>query len=83
MTIRLKTVCPERIGELADGAYEVPDGSTAAQALRACMRAGGMEPLDPEQEPQLLFMCNSRHIRPETPLQDGDRLMILRPLTGG
>ena len=83
MTIQLKTVCPEQIGELPNGAYEVPDGSTAAEALQACMRAAGLEPLPPEREEKLLFLRNSQHIRPETPLQDGDRLMILRPLTGG
>ena len=46
MTIRLKTVCPEQIGELPDGAYTVPDGCTAAEALRACMAAAGLEPED-------------------------------------
>ena len=30
MTIRLKTVCPEQIGPLPDGEYEVPSGCTAA-----------------------------------------------------
>ena len=83
MTIRLKTVCPEQIGELPNGAYEVPDGCAAAEALRACMRSGGLEPLPPEREAKLLFMCNGGHIRPDTRLHDGDRLMILRPLTGG
>ena len=47
------------------------------------MRAGGLEPLSPEREAKLLFMCNGGHIRPDTLLHDGDRLMILRPLTGG
>ena len=83
MTIRLKTVCPEQIGELPDGAYEAPDGCTAAEALRACMLSAGLEPLQPEREAKLLYMCNSRHVRPETPLRDGDRLTVLRPLAGG
>ena len=83
MQIRLKTVCPEQIGALPDGEYTVPDGCTAAEALRACMAAAGLEPLPPERTAQLIYMCQSRHIQPDTPLSEGDRLMILRPLTGG
>ena len=83
MTVRLKTVCPEQIGALPNGDYSVPDGCSAAAALRSCMRAGGLEPLPAEREAQLLFLRNSQHVRPETPLSDGDRLTVLRPLAGG
>ena len=83
MTIRLKTVCPELLGRLPDGEYAVTDGCAALQALRECMEAAGFPPLPPAQMAQLLYMCNSRHIKPETPLGAGDRLTVLRPLTGG
>ena len=83
MTIRLKTVCPEQVGPLPDGEYEVADGCTAAQALRACMAAAGLPPLPQEQLAKLLFMRNSRHVKADEPICAGDRLMVLRPLVGG
>ena len=83
MTIRLKTVCPEQIGPLPDGEYEVPDGCTAEQALLACLETCGLPPPSQEQISHLLFLQNHRHVRPEDPLSAGDRLMVLRPLTGG
>ena len=83
MKIRLKTVCQERLGALPDGEYEVPEGATAAEALRACQRRSALEPLPPEQEAALQFMVNARHARPDAVLKDGDRLLVLRPLTGG
>ena len=83
MTIRLKTVCPEQLGSLPDGEYEVPAGCTALEALAACMAAAGVSPLPAAQLEKLVYMRNSRHVKPSEPLSDGDRLMVLRPLTGG
>ena len=83
MTIRLKTVCPEQLGRLPDGEYEVADGSIALEALAACMEAAGLEALPRAQLIKLVYMRNSRHVKPEEPLSAGDRLMVLRPLTGG
>ena len=83
MTVRLKTVCPEQLGRLPDGEYEVPEGSTALEALRACMAAAEFPPLPEAQLAKLVYMRNSRHVKPDEPLAAGDRLMVLRPLTGG
>jgi molybdopterin converting factor small subunit len=83
MNIRLKTVCPEQLGRLPDGEYEVPDGCTALQALIACMAAAEAPTLPAAQLEKLVYMRNSRHVKPDEPLTAGDRLMVLRPLTGG
>ena len=83
MKIQLKTVCPEQVGELPDGEYEVADGCSAAQALGSCMEAAGLPPLPQAQVEKLIFMRNYRHAKPEEALTDGDRLTVLRPLTGG
>ena len=83
MTIRLKTVCPERLGELPNGEYEVPEGCAALEALAACIAAAGLPPLPAAQLEELVYMRNSRHVKPDEPLSAGDRLMVLRPLTGG
>ena len=83
MTIRLKTVCPEQLGALPNGPYEVPEGCSALEALSACMAAAEVPPLPSVQLKKLVYMRNSRHVKPEEPLSPGDRLMVLRPLTGG
>ena len=83
MTIRLKTVCPEFPGALPDGEYEVPTGCTALEALAACMAAAEFPPLPEAQLEKLVYMRGSRHVKPTEPLCAGDRLMVLRPLTGG
>ncbi len=83
MKIRLKTVCPEQLGRLPDGEYEVADGSTAQQALCACMEAAGLRPASAETLSQLVWLRNSSPTRPGAPLSEGDRLIVLRPLTGG
>ena len=83
MTIRLKTVCPEQVGELPNGEYQVADGCGAAQALIACMISAGLPPLPQPQLEKLIYMRNNRQIKPEETLCEGDRLTVLRPLTGG
>jgi len=83
MTIRLKTVCPEFLGQLPDGEYEVAEGCAAAQALTACMEQAGLASLPEAQRTKLLYMRNGRHVKPSEPLCAGDRLTVLRPLTGG
>ena len=77
MTITLKLLCRETVGELPDGDYEVPEGATASEALACC--AG----LSRERAEGLMFLCNGKHVQPDAPLSDGDKLMVLRPLRGG
>ena len=77
MTITMKLLCRETVGELPDGGYTVPEGSTAAQALARC--AG----LSPERAQGMMFMRNGKHVQPDTVLSDGDHLLVLRPLRGG
>ena len=77
MKIALKLLCPEITGDLANGTYEVTEGSCAAAALACC--AG----LPMERVEGLMYMCGGKHIRPDTVLQAGDELLVLRPLRGG
>lgn len=83
MVILLKTVCPEIIGSLPNGEYPVSDGSTAEQTLCQCLESQGMELPGKEKLSNLLYVVNHHHAKPDTPLNDGDRLMILRPVRGG
>jgi len=56
---------------------DLPAGCTAAQAVEAARRAGGL----PEGLPEPLRLgVFSRSVAPDHPLRDGDRLEIYRPL---
>ena len=77
MKITWKLLCPEVTGELSNGAYEVTDGLCTAEALACCAD------LPRERVESLMYMCGGKHIRPDTVLQAGDELLVLRPLRGG
>ena len=83
MIIFLKTVCPEIIGRIPNGEYLVKDGSTAQQALCHCLESKEMTVPKEEQLSNLLYVVNHHHEKPDIVLNDGDRLMVLRPVRGG
>ena len=83
MTIQLKTVCPEIIGRIPNGEYNVRDGSTAGEALCFCLESRGMEIPEKERLSTLRYAVNHHFTQPDTVLKDGDKLMVLRALTGG
>lgn len=83
MVIQLKTVCPEIIGQLPNGEYQVASGVTVGQALRSCLESQGMTIPKEEQLSSLLYVVNHQLTKPDALLEDGDRLMVLRPVRGG
>ena len=82
MRIHLKTICPEILGGIPSDWYEIDDGLAAEEALKACISACGQK-LDDDILSRLVLMKNGKHISHETPLNDGDMLMALRPVYGG
>ena len=83
MKIYLKTVCQEVFGKLPNGDYTVPDGSDARSALHACVAQYDGGDVLYDCIDHVVYMCNGKHITPETALSEGDRLMVLRPVHGG
>ena len=83
MIIHLKTVCPEIIGRIPNGEYMVSDGSTAQQALCQCLESKGMSVPKEEQLTNLLYVVNHHQEKSDIVINDGDRLMVLRPFRGG
>ena len=83
MIIHLKTVCPEIIGRIPNGEYMVRDGSTAQQALCQCLESKGMNVPEEEQLSNLLYVVNHHQEKSDIVINDGDRLMVLRPVRGG
>ena len=83
MIIHLKTVCPEIIGRIPNAEYKVEDNVTARQALCACLDSLGMAVPEKEQLSGLLYVVNHKLMTADTPLNEGDKLMVLRPARGG
>ncbi len=83
MTLHLKTVCPEFLGRIPEGDYTVDGNCSALRALRQCMEHCGVPLPDEAQLSTLMYMVNGRHCTPNTPVAEGDRLWVLRPLRGG
>lgn len=83
MNINLKTVCPEIIGRIPNGSYDVADGSSALTALALCIESQGLPVPEEEKLTRLLYVINNHQVKADAPLQDGDKLMVLRPVIGG
>ena len=83
MNVTLKTVCPEIIGRLPNGEYDVADGSSALKALALALESKGMPVPEEEKLAKLMYVINNRSAKWDVILQDGDKLMVLRPVIGG
>ena len=83
MKIKLKTVCPEIIGRVPNGEYTVDDGATALKALCLCLENQGMPVPGEDQLKGLLYAVNSHLETPDFILNEGDKLMVLRPARAG
>ena len=83
MKISLKTICPEILGALPNGEYEVPDGCDAKSALLSCVAQYGGTDVKHDCLDHVIYMRGGQHITPDCVLSEGDRLMALRPVHGG
>lgn len=83
MIIHLRTICQEVLGALPDGDYTVPDGCNARAALLACIAQYDGDDVLMDCIDHVIYMCNGKHISPDAPLTEDDRLMVLRPVHGG
>lgn len=83
MTIHLKTVCPEVIGRIPKGEYDIVEGSSALQALISCLESKEMPVPEEERLLKLMYVINNRHVKADAILSEGDHLMVLRPVIGG
>ena len=81
MTVTARFMCPELVGNLKSGPYEVPEGSSPAQVLAQVRRQAGLEAAQLTES--MLFLRNGRPAMADTVLQDGDQVFFLRKLYGG
>ncbi len=83
MTIKLRLICPEIFGAMPGGDYDVPDSCTAREALHKCVEQYPGRDVQTESLDRVILMLNGKHISPDSPLSEGDSLMVLRPVYGG
>ena len=67
---------------LHDGAYDVPEGSTADSLLEAALLEAGTE-ISEAQRDNLVFLFNGRHISGGSELNGGGVLRVLHKVLGG
>jgi sulfur carrier protein ThiS len=70
------------VGNLRDGAYELPENASVAQLIEAAERGAG-EKLSGEVRENLIFLVNSRPAGWDTVLREGDRVRVLFKILGG
>lgn len=75
--IEITLVWAEAPHRLAQHTLQMPAGATAYDALLA---SGVLDGIDAALRPTLSLAIWGRNCTPETPLKDGDRVELLRPL---
>jgi sulfur carrier protein ThiS len=82
MTVELKLNVRSFVGDMRDGAYEVPEGATAANLLSAAERENGIT-LSDEVKDNFSYIVNRKPARAETVLRAGDVVRVLYKVFGG
>lgn len=81
MVVTARFMCPELVGALKSGPYDVPEGSCPAEVLTCARRQAGLEEKDLTEH--MMFLRNGRPAMADTVLQEGDQVFFLRKLYGG
>ena len=82
MRIEAKFICPEIVGPLRSGAYEVPEGAAISDLL-AISRAEHYGQAPECGKDFLLFLRNGKPAQVDTKIAPGDKIHILREVFGG
>lgn len=81
MVVTARFMCPELVGALKSGPYDVPEGSCPAEVLAHVRRQAGLG--EKNLIENMMFLRNGRPATADTVLQDGDQVFFLRKLYGG
>jgi len=80
--VSVKFSCPEVLGELKSGVYDVPDGISVRELLAACERECNYE-VDEKHLKWLLVVADGRQVNWRTILSEGGKVSFLRGALGG
>ena len=81
VTVIVRFVCREIVGDARSGAYTLMDGGIIAQLMDIAAKENGT--FINNYEDYVLYMVNHRPATPRTTLHDGDSVMVLRKAHGG
>ena len=82
MQIEVRFICPELVGPLRSGVYDLPENVTISELLeRSCSEHPGRT--QKTATDYLLFLLNGRPAQPDARLSPGDMLYVLRKIFGG
>ena len=81
MTVRVRFVCFEVVGNARAGEYVLDAGDTVARLMeKAAAENGTFVEIYMDY---LVFLVNDKSAKPDAVLHDGDRLTVLRMAYGG
>jgi len=82
MKVQVILNCRDLTGDLREGFYDLPEGTTAKGVLEAAFQEAGKK-LTESIYNSLVFMVNGRAATGDTVLQDGDKMRVLFRILGG
>lgn len=82
MTVTIKYSVRDLVGDMRDGAYEVPEGTTVDGLIGISEKEVGRT-LSDDIRKSFIFLVNSKPAAWETGLQDGDKVRVLYKILGG
>ena len=81
MTVSVRFVCSEVVGNARAGAYTLDEGGTVSGLMEKSAAENGS--FVENYMDYLVFLINDKAAKPDAVLHDGDRLTVLRMAYGG
>lgn len=82
MNVTIKYSVRDLVGNMRDGAYALPEGTTVAGLIWASEAEVG-KTLSEDVRNSFIFLVNSKPAQWETVLSDGDKVRVLYKILGG
>jgi sulfur carrier protein ThiS len=82
MKAEIKFSVRDLVGNMRDGAYELPEGTTVDGLIEAARLEVG-KVLDENVKKSFIFLVNSKPADWGTVLRDGDKVRVLYKILGG
>ena len=82
MQVDVTFICPEIVGPLRNGAYEVPEGTTISELLEISSSESSVKLSDTVTD-YVIFLKNGKQVAADAALSGGDKVFVLRRVFGG
>jgi molybdopterin converting factor small subunit len=82
MKVEVKFSVRDLVGNMRDGAYDIPEGTTVADLIEISRKEVG-KVLSEDVKKSFIFLVSSKPAAWETVLKDGDKVRVLYKILGG